>query len=398
MNGWHNPRIAGRMPELDGIRAIALLMVLVYHYVGNLVPAKPYTLLWFPMVPLRALSIGVDLFFVLSGFLIGGILLDARGSTSYFAAFYGRRVFRIFPLYFAWYGLYLVLLVSGVLNWLPSARDVFAPTIPAWWYAVFLQNVASAHLHDFRPRWLTVTWSLAIEEQFYAIAPLLIRVLNRTALLWLCLAAIVAAPIFRFSYGTDWFAQSTLTWCRADDLALGILAAILVRERGAWKWLSSKQSVLIAGFVGLLVLDGYLSVKGFLGRGILERTILGTGWGLLFWTGLMIVVTGAPPLIRSALSAPILRYVGKVSFAVYIFHLPLLHLLHNVFFKAAPVITGFPTFGVTLLALAIAFGLADLSWRFFEHPLIRWAHARFRFEDVVAPKGTLQPLPRGGAT
>jgi peptidoglycan/LPS O-acetylase OafA/YrhL len=386
------------MPELDGIRAIALLMVLVYHYVANLVPARPYTLLWFPIVPLRSLSVGVDLFFVLSGFLIGGILLDAKGSASYFGAFYGRRVFRIFPLYFAWYGLYLVLLASGVLNWLPSARDIFAPTIPAWWYAVFLQNVASAHLRDFGPQWLATTWSLAIEEQFYAVAPLLIRALNSTTLLWLCLAAIVAAPILRVSYGANWYAQDLLTWCRADDLALGILAAIVVRERGAWEWFLSKQSVLIAGFVGLLALDGYLSVKGFLGQGFFERTLLGTGWGLFFWTGLMIVVTGALPLVRSVLASPILRYVGKVSFAVYIFHQPLLYLLHNVFFKADPVITGFPTFGATLLSLAIAFGLADLSWRFFEHPLIRWAHARFRYEDHAELKRIFQPLPRGGAT
>jgi peptidoglycan/LPS O-acetylase OafA/YrhL len=381
---WLNPSITGRMPELDGIRGFALSMILVFHFVAVLVQPAPHTLLWFFIEPLRTLAAGMDLFFVLSGFLIGGILLDARGSKSYFVTFYARRIARIFPVYFAWYGLYIVLLAAGVLIWFPEAREVFAPIFPVWSYAVFAQNLFTARLQDFGPAWLLVTWSLAVEEQFYALAPLLIRFLSRTPLTWLCIGVIVAAPLLRWSYGDNWYAQGVLMWCRADDLAIGVLAAVAARNRAVWEWLVSKQGLLIAALAALLGADTYLGLKGYLGGGFTERTIVQTGLGLFFAIGLIIVVAAPSPLLRTAFSAPILRYIGKVSFAVYILHWSVLDVLHRLVLREYPVVNSIPSAAITLLALALSFGIADLSWRFFERPLLVWSRDRYRYEGGEA--------------
>src|SRR5437763_8989248 len=97
---WQNPRLVGRIPELDGLRGIAILLVLLWHYVHNAVEVTPGTWLSYLRATLNLSWSGVDLFFVLSGFLIGGILYDAKGSDKYYRVYYTKRVFRIFPLYF----------------------------------------------------------------------------------------------------------------------------------------------------------------------------------------------------------------------------------------------------------------------------------------------------------
>src|SRR5665213_604282 len=163
-----------RIPELDGLRGMAILLVMVGHYfsvpgVGAVSLLNGY---WF-----RLGWTGVDLFFVLSGFLIGGILLDARGSSNYFKTFYARRFFRIIPLYYAWILLYVVLA--------PVVRMFFSDRIgpvqrvdgSILAHLFFLQN-----FHEFLKSgasfwWFSSTWSLAVEEQFYLVAPLLVRYL-----------------------------------------------------------------------------------------------------------------------------------------------------------------------------------------------------------------------------
>src|ERR1700722_13208417 len=105
---WRNPRLAGRIPELDGLRGLAILLVLIWHYLAlgfktNLGSWQAYVL-----VPLRLTWSGVDLFFVLSGFLIGGILYDAKHSDRYYSTFYARRIHRIFPVYFIWVALFII--------------------------------------------------------------------------------------------------------------------------------------------------------------------------------------------------------------------------------------------------------------------------------------------------
>ncbi len=169
---WRNQKLNGRIIEIDGLRGIAILMVLVFHYVGSI--GSPRNPLWGLLTQsLHLFWSGVDLFFVLSGFLITGILVDSRHSRRFFSTFYARRIHRIFPLYFGWLGLYWVGRDFDLDHRLGTA--LFQTSVPGWLYPLFLQNNAPLWLNLDLPGWLGMSWSLAIEEQFYAVLPLIIR-------------------------------------------------------------------------------------------------------------------------------------------------------------------------------------------------------------------------------
>src|SRR5947209_6904169 len=167
--------IAGSRPhhylELDGLRGLAILMVVSFHY--NLAPFLG--------------GVGVDLFFVLSGFLLGGTLLDKREASNYFKAFYTRRVCRIFPLYFLSLFLFVILLLAApfTLGWLlfgDSIRFLLGDPLPLWSYFTFTQNFAMVDQGVWGIPWLGHAWSLAVVEQFYLILPVLIRFVSREKL------------------------------------------------------------------------------------------------------------------------------------------------------------------------------------------------------------------------
>lgn len=156
------PRPDNRIPELDGLRGLAILLVVLLHYVKDGVTG---TGIWYSLglAPLRLAGTGVDLFFVLSGFLIGGILLDVKTTDTYYRTFYLRRFHRILPVYFLW----LLLFACGLALADPRVKGMFNQALPIWSYPLFLQNFAMAVQGTFGAQWLMVTWSLAVEEQFY---------------------------------------------------------------------------------------------------------------------------------------------------------------------------------------------------------------------------------------
>src|SRR5438309_6845821 len=175
-----------RISELDGLRGFAILMVLFFHYFES-APLPRYAAAAGQMT-----WTAIDLFFVLSGFLIGGILLDARQSPNYFSTFYCRRAFRILPLYAA------LLLAYAILR--PTvAGDWFAfqvTSVPLVAFLTFTQNFWMAVPANFGGG-AGITWSLAIEEQFYLLAPLVVRCLNRRGLLRVLITVVVGAPLLR---------------------------------------------------------------------------------------------------------------------------------------------------------------------------------------------------------
>src|ERR1019366_1514205 len=148
-----------RVSELDGLRALAILLVVAWHYLGVGDGAAS--------IPWRIFMVGrtgVDLFFVLSGYLITGILLANAESSSYFSTFYRRRSFRILPIYGVMLAIYLIGRHLG-----GSAPILFAGPLPWWSYAIGLQNIWMTIEQTYGAFWLAGTWSLAIEEQFYLI-------------------------------------------------------------------------------------------------------------------------------------------------------------------------------------------------------------------------------------
>ena len=156
-----------RIPELDGIRGIAIGMVVLYHYFFLTVVTIPGSTWAYVLAGGRLAWTGVDLFFVLSGFLIGGILIDARESSNYFKVFYARRFYRILPLYAVWFvGVQLMVLairfgIATKSGWFLEDRLLPYP------YALFLQNFWMADANTVGGPTSGGTWSLAIEEQFY---------------------------------------------------------------------------------------------------------------------------------------------------------------------------------------------------------------------------------------
>ncbi len=230
-----------RIPVLDGIRGIAILLVMVFHFwVFGIATG---TRLWERVYASAAGMgwVGVDLFFVLSGFLITGILYDSRGRQHYFQVFYGRRTVRIFPLYYASLALFFwiipFLLVrlhhsqfSETYN-SPTAK-LFAWTYLLNWYEGLRGfNAVSLPLQHF--------WSLAVEEQFYLVWPILVLTLARRRLMVLCgglmaLGLVLRAVLYAIHLPS---AAYTLIFCRADSLAIGALVALSARDPRDWKTL-----------------------------------------------------------------------------------------------------------------------------------------------------------------
>jgi len=224
---------------LDGLRGLAILLVLLCHFVGN----SDHTALplWLDRMcwVLRSGWMGVDLFFVLSGFLIGSILLASRDSSGYFQTFYVRRVHRILPIYFLLMLFFAI--TAAVLQFVPQGRANVSLrellVLPKCIF--FLQNFLGSFT-DFQWRWFVVTWSLAVEEQFYLVAPFFIRLLLLPRLTALLISFVIASPILRlvgFRYFHGGLLNGALAW-RADTLAFGMLAAI------AWKTPAIRQALV----------------------------------------------------------------------------------------------------------------------------------------------------------
>ena len=207
-----------RSHTLDAIRGIAILQVLVWHY---LVPSLNHHGTFLSLLLSASLNLtwtGVDLFFVLSGFLIGGILMDNREATNMFSVFYARRILRILPLYALTIALF----------------QLFGPPASLWPYLTFTQNMVWAADGHWGPTWTGVTWSLAVEEQFYLVLPLIVWCIRPTLLPIVVVALCCIAPVARWVCA-EWlypshYASYLLMPCRMDALFGGVLVAWFVRR------------------------------------------------------------------------------------------------------------------------------------------------------------------------
>jgi peptidoglycan/LPS O-acetylase OafA/YrhL len=340
---------------------------------------------------------GVDLFFVLSGFLIGGILIDARSSTRYYATFYARRAFRILPLYFLFVSLFLLRHLAGeVLR--GAIGGASALTIPWLAYLTFTQTFFMIHNGWYGAAGMAVTWSLAVEEHFYLAAPLLVRRLRDWRLPLALLVTIAAAPLLRIYlrhallHGD--FASYVLMPCRADALCIGILAAWLVRQPGFWNALCRQRALLLSAIGILFAGVAFMTYEGYDQLSV-PMTTWGYSWLALFYACcLLMAVSASAGIWQRVLCARWLMWLGTLSYCVYLLHYPLIQSLRRVCAKLLPThsATAFLLGGG--LAIAATLALAALSWRFFESPMLRRGH-RFRyFEGTAASPLARQESPR----
>jgi peptidoglycan/LPS O-acetylase OafA/YrhL len=247
------PDRAKRILELDGVRGLAIALVLVFHYSDGAIVTGSKTVfgssaLFYAFLPTRLMWSGVDLFFVLSGFLIGGILLDSRDSPRYFGTFYARRIHRIFPIYY----LMIAFVTVGVLNWPQS--PLFRGDMPLWTYPLYAQNLTGDYTQMANA--IEVSWSLAVEEQFYLLFPFLVRFCSRRTIMYALGVCIVGAPLLRslMVYGGLGYEEIyPLLPTRADTLALGVVAAMIVRSEVATRLIRRHSRALYGCLVALVL-------------------------------------------------------------------------------------------------------------------------------------------------
>jgi len=367
------PELVGHVPALDGIRGLAILMVMLYHLA--LVPgARGLDRAWSAVASFG--WAGVDLFFVLSGFLITGILHEAQGSRHYFRNFYARRTLRIFPLYYA-----VMVLLLVVLPRLPHPQAARYGAIGGEqvWYWTYLSNFAIGLRHAWDLGSLDVSWSLAIEEQFYLLWPAVVLLLGRRPLMGLCAAIVAAALLTRTALtlgGGHPIAITVLTPCRMDGLAVGAFLALAVRGPGGVAALVPRAR--LGAVLSLLLL-----VPLFLAQGPKWGVVRGVGqmigYSLLsvFYGCVLLLAVARPgrgPLNR-LFAHGFLTTFGRYSYALYLFHLPIGVCLRESVLRPdrLPVLLGSRLPG-QLLFYAVGIGLslaaARVSWLVCESPLL----------------------------
>jgi peptidoglycan/LPS O-acetylase OafA/YrhL len=362
-----------RIEELDGLRALAIISVLIVH--DGLPLAQHLHLSWFA---LRG-WVGVDLFFVLSGFLITRILLDSKSKPGYFARFYTRRALRIWPLYYVWV-LFILVLTKNV-----ALIGAHTHSIPAWQFLIFVQN--------FNPGIigvgvLTVTWSLAIEEQFYFVWPLVVYKAGSKAIGIICLAILAAEPALRALAPHIPLHPCMVylgTAFHLDGLAFGGLAAVIYGSRElestVCKRLAWSSLVLGASASALLVRsrpDSHFNHP-------FEFTAVS-----LMWFGLVVLTL----LERSGIWSRLmrcrpLRFVSTVSYCVYLIHVLVNKAAESPWLRAKILRghTGLITELFMLVTqLVLVFALSYLSWTFFESKILLMKdHMTFGQKEIFHP-------------
>lgn len=365
-----------RVPELDGLRGVAILLVIVSHYFIDTVVARRGTALFYVLQTGRLAWSGVDLFFVLSGFLIGGILLDVRKSARYFQVFYSRRFCRIVPIYMAMCVVWWIATQSTSIRPSVTLAEVF-PHPSSWWpYVTYTQNFWMAYAGGMGVGWATITWSLAVEEQFYLTMPAVIRYVNERGLpillgLGILLAVFLRVLLFRVLPRAQGAAATfALMPCRADSLLLGVLAAWLVRRQSVWAYLSTHSHVLLRAFIVLAGGFVYLTVRAPLRSGWPIASVGYTWLALLYLCILLTAVAQTESILARALRSRVLAWFGLVSYGSYLIHTAVLGLTFGFLRHHSPRITGLGDLLVTMFAVVLTFVIAQISWSFFEGPIV----------------------------
>ena len=371
----------GHIPALDALRGLAILAVMAYHF--NRIPAGTGAFGSALSGAFRLGGSGVDLFFVLSGFLITGILSDAKGGPSYYRDFFIRRSLRIFPLYFGALAITCILLPhAGVVIDAEAVRH-------QGWLWLYGTNVAQARSGSYLFGGFNHFWSLAVEEHFYLVWPIVIASCSGPAARRVCVAGIVLAAACRFAIvrgGGNAIAAYVLTPCRLDALCVGALLALAARGPNWPRWVRwAGPSAIVSG--GLLAI---LLAK--LGSSVMDQTVLIARFTLssaFFGAVLVLAVSAGPtsPIGRVGRWRP-LRTIGTYSYGLYVFHYPLLNGLDRILPGSViatrfghPVLGGLAYFAIATACSAI---LAALSWHGFENRFLR-------LKDRLAPKRAHHP-------
>lgn len=384
-----NLPVAGKqVPALDGVRGWAILPVMLYHFTIN-----------FKQVPLAnsldrvilaicgAGWIGVDLFFVLSGFLITGILYDTREQPCYFSAFYARRALRIFPLYYA--VLALVFCLLPVMSEAIGGRMLVLKANQAWFWT-YLINWRIAAVGHFNAIPGGYFWSLAVEEQFYLVWPALVLLCGRSIFqlsAFLFALAIVLRP-FLYALGVTTTALYVMTITHLDGLVVGAMLAVYLRTRtltdSTLHWFKISAGAALAGVALVFFLERscYFYTPG---AATIVYPLLAVFFGWILTSALR---TDHAPFVRCLVEGSVIRSFGKYSYALYLIHHPIGTLVErHIFNPVSHTIAGsvLPAmFLYALLCTILCWLAAITSWNLYERHFLRLKHY-FPYRRATSP-------------
>lgn len=346
-------------PALDGLRGIACVLVVVYH----LFPFFHQYLFfgWMSM----------DIFFVLSGFLITDILMKTFGEKNYLRNFYARRLLRVFPLYYT--SLIFFLLILPNVEGLATGFDYFVRNQLYFW--LFLQNWLLILHPSATDSALNHLWSMAVEEQFYLLWPLLVAAVRKPkTLLVLLVVFLLGFSALRFVL---WIQQieklsyfSLFTFTRFDGILIGCMVGVLQKLNP--KFIGKHTAIIVLCFAALNFLFYFLNLRykgSFPYLGLLGFSTFSMLFGLLVYD----IINRQTKIISAALDIGVLKFFGRISYGTYIFHWPLYLLLNPSIagwakenFTAMPA----PVFSSVVLTI-LSFIIGYLSFRFFESYFLR---------------------------
>ena len=364
-----SPKQPDRRSDLDGLRGVAVLMIIFLHYVatsGNFphLGPRPVALL------LQSFWSGVDVFFVLSGFLIGGIILDNGDAGNFFRTFYLRRALRILPV--AYFTITFAYLVIPVFN--PTLLSL--SQVPPYAYLLFINNYWTAHGLDFYPP-LGPMWSLAIEEQFYLMAPAFILLVGRRTRNFTLLAIVLVSPLLRMRdlHYSPW----DFTFFRLDGFSAGILVAVLLRSARFGEFAARSRTIINTAVVSVIVATVLFDITPSYSPA--ERVAYGISLNSAATAAVILLVhLNRNSLLSRGLSWPWLLATGRVSYFLYLMHLPILMCVATL--PCSRVLQALLGFGICLLC-------AWASWRLLESPLISLGRLfPYRRPVVIGAAGT----------
>jgi peptidoglycan/LPS O-acetylase OafA/YrhL len=355
-----------RIDCLDGIRAMAAVMVMFFHFTGN--HGEPKALMQAAVIG----QTGVDLFFVLSGFLITRILLATRSSPHFFKAFYVRRSLRIFPLYYGFLAFHFFALPA----WFGMPVSPFSSQIWAWFY---LQNIP-ATFEGITSSGPGHFWSLAIEEQFYLVWPLMVYLLPRRRFFILVLATLLVPPFLRMVLLSHGITVFYFTLTRVDALGFGALLAVMLSDRS---WLLRHQRLFRRLLIALtaLLLPLFVLLSG--SKHDWLQTAKSSLIPALYFALIGFCITDpSSRFLTRIFSLRWLRWLGGISYGLYVFHPLCFSLVQKYAAPSSYVGDVAMSFGVTI-------AVAYVSFRFFETPILKLK--RYFHYEPAGPAAPIRP-------
>lgn len=386
-SAWSADR--GRLGALDGLRSL-ILVVLFVHFTYR--AGSQLFSGWFLSLFTGAFFIGatsIDIFFVLSGFLITGILLDTTHSGTYFRTFYLRRFVRIVPIYYLFLFLFLIVL-PRVATWDTTPLQL-TPLEQASYWGYFV-NIARVHDWKLAPH-TEHLWTLSIEEQFYLLWPIVVRLCSASRLKVVCIGCIAVAPVARWGVllmfpDTLGFFTHTLT--RFDGLAFGSLIAVFWRDQtGMPRFIATVRAMgLVAAAIMVTSLAFKIVSSSEFELGNLNDIVYVTA--SVYFAALVVLATlqaDGQGRWRRLLGSWPLRTVGTYSYAIYILHEPMSYALDRSGLYRLPIGLGISdVFRYCLVMTCLSLAVGAASWHFFEKPILRLRPSSAPRHTAIPPR------------